>query len=181
MAGTDGSCKYFNYFEQKNLEIDVAVSVIRGFVWAISQGFYYAFAICKVDTLPALFATYMVSFNPCTCTYENLLTNSTCTASYNEVEELAELVADPERERPRRSFFGTMMSRGEDGEWHRMTPPPDPTEEDLDLAKGMSHDLHHVADCLIDTFVLDYFREDGLSWRGCTKQVESSLPIHRVA
>jgi hypothetical protein len=43
------------------MEIDVAVSVIRGFVWAISQGFYYPFAICKVDTLPALFETYLGS------------------------------------------------------------------------------------------------------------------------
>ena len=40
------------------MKIDFAVSVIRGFVWAISQGFYYPFAICKVDTLPALFETY---------------------------------------------------------------------------------------------------------------------------
>jgi hypothetical protein len=46
-------------FALKNMEIDVAVSVLRGFVWAISQGFYYPFAICKVDTLPALFETYI--------------------------------------------------------------------------------------------------------------------------
>jgi hypothetical protein len=50
--------KYFKYFALKNMKIDFAVSVIRGFVWAISQGFYYPFAICKVDTLPALFETY---------------------------------------------------------------------------------------------------------------------------